>query len=106
MKNRTVEKIITQLLGAIYIDSQDPSVMRINFAMVLSVFDRHDIIVPPKILQELLTKVMEERLVGKIQSNETAKWIIAQAIFNVGLQVSVSKEDLLKIRLADNVKPQ
>ena len=94
-----LDRVANQLLAAIYIDKNDASVIRINFDMVLKIFERFDIIVPPKALENTLTKVLEERLVGKLTANNTAKWVISQAILNTALSIAISKEELIKIKL-------
>ena len=98
----TLDRVINQLLGIIYIDKKDPSIIRISFDQALMILARNEIYVPPKVYEETFKKVIEERLVGKIQANDVAKWAIAQALLNTALTIALTKEDLLKLRLRDN----
>lgn len=93
------DKIINQLLTTIYIDKKDPSVLRINFDNALAIFQKYEIWIPTKAYEETLNHVITERLVGKIQANDVAKWAIAQAMLNTALLLSMSKEELLKLKL-------
>jgi len=99
---KTFDRVVNQLLAVIYIDKTDPSVMRIGFDRALEVLFKYDIVVPPKVFEATFVKLVEERLVGKIQANDVAKWAIAQAMLNTALSLSISKEELLRLRLKDN----
>jgi hypothetical protein len=98
----TLDRLVNQLLAVIYIDKNDPSVVRIAFDKALQIFANYEIIIPPKTFEATFTKVVEERLVGKIQANDVAKWAIAQAMTNTAVSLAISKEELLRLKLRDN----
>jgi hypothetical protein len=52
--------------------------------------------------EETLTKVLDEKLVGKTAANEPLKYAIAQAILNTALLLAVSKEEIIKYRIKTN----
>lgn len=97
-----LDRIVNQLLACIHIDKHDPSLVRITFDQALQIFARHEIIVPPKIFEATFMKVMEERLIGKIQANDVAKFAIAQTMVNTASMLAISKEELLRLKLRDN----
>lgn len=95
------DRLVNQLLGTISIDRADKSVIRVNFDQVLNLLYKFDLFVPPKALENTLNKVIEERMVGKLNASDVTKWVLAQAILNTALSIAVSKEELLKIKLRD-----
>jgi len=93
---------MNQILSMIHIDKKDNSVIRINFDAVIQLLNRYDIFVPVKHFELTFSKVIEERLVGKIQANDVAKWAIAQALLNTAFLLAISKEELIKLKLKEN----
>lgn len=96
---KTYDRLVNQLLSVIHIDKKDPSVLRISFDRALQIFQKFEIIIPQKVYEDTFVKVVNERLVGKIQANDVAKWVIAQTMVNTALMLSISKEELLKLKL-------
>jgi hypothetical protein len=95
-------KLVNQLLPLIHFDSADKSVIRIAFDGVLKVLSENDLIVPQKAYEETLNKVLNERLVGKIQASEPTKYVIAQAMLNTAYLLAVSKDDIIKHKIKTN----
>jgi hypothetical protein len=86
----------------VYFDKEDKSVVRVAFDNILKVLGENDIVVPQKMYEETLTKVLDEKLVGKTAANEPLKYAIAQAILNTALLLAVSKEEIIKYRIKTN----
>lgn len=97
-----LDRLLNQLISTVYIDKNDPSIIRIQFDRALQIFYNADIIVPPKAFENTFKKVVEERLVAKIRANDVAKFAIAQAMMNTAFSLMLSKEELIKLRMQDN----
>ena len=95
-------KLINQILPFIHFDSNDKSVIRISFDGVLRLFAENDIILPQKMYEETLSKVLDEKLVGKSPVSEPLKYVIAQTVLNTALLLSISKEDIIKYKIKTN----
>lgn len=94
--------LINQLLAHVHFDSADKSIIRISFDNVIKILLENDIIVPPKMYEETLNKVLNEKLVGKVQATDTTKWAVAQAILNTAFLLAVSKDDIIKHKIKTN----
>jgi len=95
-------KLINQIIAHVYFDSNDKSVVRVAFDSVLKILGENDIIVPQKMYEETLNKVLEEKLVGKTAANEPLKYIIAQAILNTAYLLAISKDEIIKYKIKTN----
>jgi hypothetical protein len=95
-------KLLNQILAHIHFDKEDKTVVRISFDNVIKILADNDVIVPQKIYETTLEKVLEERLVGKAQVADGTKWIIAQAVLNTALLLAVSKYEIIAHKIRTN----
>ena len=95
-------KLINQLLAQIHFDKQDRTVIRVAFDAVVKILAENDVIVPQKIYEDTLEKVLSEKIVGKVQVTEYTKYAIAQAMLNTAYLLAVSKEEIIKYKIKTN----
>jgi hypothetical protein len=99
---RQTTKLLNQLIAQVHFDKEDKSAVRVAFDNVIKILYEHELIVPQKMYEETLNKVLTEKLVGKAQANEPIRYAIAQAMINTALLLAVSKEEIIKYRIKTN----
>lgn len=99
---KQTSKLINQLIAQIHFDKEDRSTVRISFDTVIKILYDSELIVPQKMYEETLNKVLNEQLVGKAQANEPLKYIIAQAMVNTALLLAVSKDEIIRHKIKTN----
>ena len=91
-------RLVNKLLAAIYFDKNDATTIRVAFDLCVKILAEHDIFVAPIQYETVLRKVLDAKLVGKIPTNDVAKWAIAETMLNTALAIALSKEELIKLQ--------
>ena len=93
------DRILNQLLGTIYTDKKDNTVFRIQLDNALKIFIEHNLIIPIKQYEATLENLLNAKLPGKTQVTQGTKFMIAQAMYKLATEMSVSKDDITKYHI-------
>lgn len=87
------ERLINQMLTAIYIDKNNPTEYRISFDNVLKILISNNYILPNRQYETVVEDILNKKLVG-MPVHHATKFAIAKILIDVADQMSVTKEDL------------
>jgi hypothetical protein len=93
------EALITKIMGVVYNDKTDPSVVRINTDGLIIVLEQAGYIFPRASLETLLEKELNAQLPKNLPADAAGKYLIANAIVALVDIINISAEDLLKMRI-------
>lgn len=88
------EKVVNSILGTVYVSSSDPSVVRINFDALIRSLEEYGYILPRAIFEDKLESILNAKLPEGTPTDNSGRWIIAVAIYNVAEQMTTTKEAL------------
>lgn len=91
----TKEKIVNQLLGTIYNDLKDKTVLHVNMDNVLSILIANDLIIPKKQFEMHAEALLTKKLVG-VPLGHITKYAMAELLYTLALELALSKEELIK----------
>jgi hypothetical protein len=93
-------KIITQLLSAIYRDKTDSSVVRVNTDSVIKILSNFGYNLPTKIFEAKLEEMLNKKLVGANISVGT-NFAISRLMLDLANKMNVSMEDITRYLTAN-----
>lgn len=96
----TQRRLLNRLETYVYVDKSDETIIHIDFDNVLHCLLDFGVMVPPRQFEDTVEKILNEKIVGKIDANPTAiKIIIGKIMYDVSERMALSSDAVLKHNL-------
>jgi len=96
------ERIINLLLGCIYKDAKDKSVIRVHLENVVNVLSNNGYLLPKKEFEAGLEEIFNKYIVGKMTVNPGTQYTIAKAIVELANIVHIDEQKMMRHILENN----
>lgn len=96
------ERIINQLLGCIYKDIKDKSVIRVNLENVANILSTNGYLLPKNEFEKGLEDLLNKHIVGKMIVGPGTQYTIAKAIIELANIMHIDESKLMKHILENN----
>lgn len=93
------EALLTKIMGVLYNDTNDPSVIRIATDGLIITLEQAGYIFPRASFETLLDRHLNEQLPKNLPADSSGKYVVANAIVNLADQINITVEELIKLRI-------
>lgn len=96
------ERIINLLLGCIYKDAKDKSVIRVHLENVVNILSNNGYLLPKKEFEQGLEDIFNKHIVGKMSVTSGTQYTIAKAIIELANIIHIDEQKLMRHILENN----
>ncbi len=96
------ERIINQLMGVIYKDKVDPTVIRVNLVSAIKIFTNHNILLSEQTYETHLADALATHITGKASVDNYTLYAIASIMYDLA---NLLKIDITKLNAANPNNP-
>lgn len=93
------EALLTKIMGILYNDSNDPSIIRIATDGLIIILEQAGYIFPRATFEEILDKHLNLQLPKNLPADSSGKYVVANAIVNLADQINITVEELIRLRI-------
>lgn len=100
----TKDRLINQLLGTIYKDKNDASIIRINMDNAAAILSNHGFNLPAQVFEQKLQALLDKKLPGVAKVTKATFYGIALLIHELAVKMHIEEREIIKYMAEHNTE--